>query len=510
MSVTIWQLNNLHARKEMDSAAQDRAQIRDIFYDMDTGWIRSLLLQDLGRYYDNKDISYMKLISLDFFIPAFLDRISNVYDEPPVIKALDAKGKLDKDNKELVKVRELLNEVKYATRFNENQERTILHNTIMVQARYYKELDRIYIQNGFNMGNTKVQPYPGFIEEAAIVAYESYDDMEEKTWIVWDRHNKQVFQAKGDLKYEPVSRQMLCDAKRAVGKNKDFVPPGEIWPWVKYQYRNDPADFWGSGIDSVIELIRAANILLTVAQDDSIQETIRILFMNFDPAGNKGDKGQLKVGLRNPVFKEQTLPGAENKMEAKILTADLYNEEILTLVEKLSDILGSMYNVPSVLKTNMEQDLSGIALRLRKEPILQRWKKDINNYRYSDMELITALVKVNNYHRGAVNKGGTAQLTGKQIDEKVLESLVIDYMEPQIVTDEKEEYELEQSKWKDGTSNPIEWVLREHPDFYGDRDIALAYIEENRKLLKDLGIIAESQGLLGNMRTSKRNAEPDK
>jgi len=504
MAITIWQLNNMYARKEMDATSVARAQIRDIFYDIDTAWIRDLLLQDLKKYFDDKDISYMKLITLDFFVPAFIDRISHVYDEPPIIKALTEKGALDKNNKDLAKIRQLLNETKYATRFNENQERTILHNTILVQARYYKELDRMYIQNGFNIGNTRVHTYPGFIEEAAIIAYETYNQMEEKTWIVWDHYNKTLFEAKGDIKYEPESRSIIADTKRAVGDNKDLVQPGGIWPWVKYQHRADPADYWGSGIDSIIELVRAMNILLTVTQDDSIQETIRILFLNFDPAGNKGDKGQLKVGLRNPVFKEQNLPGKENTLDAKILSADLYNKEILDLIERLADILGSMHNVDSVLKTKLQQDISGIALRLRKEPILQRWSKDINNFRYSDMELITALVRVHNYHRGAENKGEVAQVTDKLIDEKVLDNLVIDYMEPQIITDEKEEYELEQNKWQDGTSNPIEWVLRAHPDFYGDRDTAIKYIEENRKLLKDLGIIAESQGLLGNMRGGKR------
>ena len=50
-----------------------RSTMREFFFNQDNYRIQSTLKSDLLLYIDNADISRMKLITLDFFIPAFLE-----------------------------------------------------------------------------------------------------------------------------------------------------------------------------------------------------------------------------------------------------------------------------------------------------------------------------------------------------------------------------------------------------------------------------------------------------
>jgi len=84
-----------------------------------------------------------------------------------------------------------------------------------------------------------------------------------------------------------------------------------------------------------------------------------------------------------------------------------------------------------------------------------------------DRDLLQTLVDVNNYHREP----------GRQISDGFLERVSVDYQEPRIVTDEKEDYELERAKWEDGTSSPIRYILKKNPEF--NEDEAKEYIRLN-------------------------------
>jgi hypothetical protein len=208
------------------------------------------------------------------------------------------------------------------------------------------------------------------------------------------------------------------------------------------------------------------NLLYTVTGDDAIQETIRLLILNFDPTGAEGENGQLKTGLKHPLFAEGNMPGQDKTLSAQLVEANLYVDSIVQLIDDITDRIANINGISNVIKKEVESDLSGIAIRLKMQPMLDRHRKDQNVMKYPDLELIKTIVSVNNYHR-----------PDKKVDESVLKDLQINYQTPEIIIDEKEELETEKAKWEVGASSPIEYVMRKNPNFTVEE--AEKYIQDN-------------------------------
>lgn len=437
--------------------AQMRATNRDYFIKQDSINIQRILKEDLRKYVDTADISRMRMITLDFFIPAFLDKICNVYDVAPVFKYGEGTNEKDIDL-----FNDLMQEVRLGQVMPDNFLKCRLHNTILTHVKYHEKLNRLYIDNNFHQGNAYVHNYQGFITEPSLIYWEENPSDNKKRFIVWDHENNLHYYFKEEPKYNEKTGE-LEGARYPIGENEDLIGPG-YWPFVVYRYR-DQNEFWGNGMDSIVELVRSINILLTIANDDTIQETIRLLILNFNPTGTEGDRGQMKTGLRHPLFVESAF--GDDGPDAKILSADLYNKDVVELIEKLTDFISKLHNIDNILKTDLQQNLSGISLRLKSEPLLRQWAKDISLLRSNDRDLISKIIEVNNYHRDA----------SQQISEGFIDNLVIDYQEPSIVTDEKEDYELEKVRWEDGTSSPVRYVMKKNPEF--TEEMAKEYILKN-------------------------------
>jgi len=474
---------NLALMKRADLNKQmQMANSRDWFWEQDNHVIRSFLENDLKLYYvDQADITHMKLITLDFFISAFLKKLCNVYDTPPVFK-FEEKVKEESETR----FNKLMNEVDIKQKMAENFEKMRLHNTIMVYVQYAGSIDLMHIQNGFNVGNTYIIEHPEYTLEWDALAYvyisESSQDVQR---IVWDRGTNEHYILLSDKalpKFHKDKKTRRFDGKDyiAIDDNKTLDAPKYdeegTMPWITYRFQDHNRAFWGNGFDSLVELVRVINVLLTVAEDDTIQETIRILMLDFDPIGTLGEGGTTKVGLRHPVFPRGGTVGGEGKPSGQILSADLYNDDIYKLVDKLAGITSNMHSVDSPLKERLTQDLSGIALRLRAEPLMRSWALDINKLRKSDMDLIKTIVLVNNYHRD-----------DNQIDVKMLESLNIDYQQPHVVSDENSDYELERMKWEDGMSSPVQFIMKLDPEIKSEDD-AKETIKKNLEDSKEVGL----------------------
>ena len=57
-----------------------------------------------------------------------------------------------------------------------------------------------------------------------------------------------------------------------------------------------------------------------------------------------------------------------------------------------------------------------------------------------------------------------------------------------MVTDVKEEYELERLKWDDGTSSPLLYVMRKNPEFTEEE--ARDYLKKNLSDFGELNVIS--------------------
>jgi len=289
-------------------------------------------------------------------------------------------------------------------------------------------------------------------------------------WYVWDRENSEHYYLKQEPKFEKDRIAVVNPDKYPINGDPDLAAP-DYFPFVTYRYR-DTGDFWGEGLDELVDIARLINLLYTITADDAIQETIRLLILNFNPLGVEGESGQIKTGLKHPLFPENPMPGENNRPMAQVVSADLYTESVIKLIEDITDRVANIHGIPNIIKKEVESDLSGIAIRLRMQPILDRHRKDQNVMKYADMELLRTIVAVHNYHRK------------EKIDSEVIEGLQINYPAPEIILDEAAEIEIEKQKWESGVSNPLEYVMRKNPNLTVEE--AKAYIQENLKLTKEL------------------------
>ena len=438
-----------------------KAEMLDFFYEQDNHVFQSILVRDLLKYVSGADISRIRMITVDSYVPSFLSKICNVNDNPPSILLSDGKGESFK--KEMESLSDLLSEVRLTQGMSETHEKMRLHNTILNYIRYNKKYDRISLDNNYNVGSSFVVTDQEDSLEPIAVSYEILGADQKPRWVVWDRDMKEHYILKTSSELPEYDYNIgFQGTKTPVGENKDLVMPkySEDYdlPFVTYRYKNHNNMFWGNGMDFLTDLVRSINLLLTICQDDTIQESIRLLILNFNPTGTEDDAhGNLKTGFRHPLYTEGGGIGSENKPEGQILSADLYTDDVLKLIDSLSDIASHLYNIDSPLRARLKENLAGIAIRMRNEPLLRNWSHDINIVKYPDLELIKKIILVNNYHRPE-----------KKINEKLIEYLTIEYAEPTIVTDEKADYELEQLKWADGTSSPVKWLMSKDPNMTED------------------------------------------
>jgi len=438
------------------------ANIRANFLDEDANFIRKCLIQDLAKFVDVADIVHMKLITLDFFIPAFLDRICNVYDNAPIPRFAN-----DTPDEKLTN---LLNEVRFFLTLQDNFTRLRMHGTTIPYVRYNQKLDKLWIDLSLNESNTIVFSHPGHPKEAVVIAYPRVISSTVTHYYIWNKETKEHYYTKKKPEFDADKLDIKAQTKYKVGENQDTKGPG-YWPFIDYHYRLTNNFFWGNGMDSIVELVRAINLLLTVCTDDTITESIRILLLNFDPKGTTGEKGQLKSGVRHPFFKEGGFDSSSNP-DGKILSVNLYNDDVIKLIENLTDIVSNTHSIDNIIKSSVSANLSGIAIKLKTEPLLQRWAKDINVVRYYDNQLLTTLVEVNNYYRK------------EKISTEVMKGLSLDYQQPNMVADEKGDYDLERLKWEDGTSSPVIFMMQKNPEL--NEKSAIDQIKKNLGDTKDL------------------------
>lgn len=472
-------LKTYKARALKAEELKKRAFLRNIFLNTDNYSITQILRNDLLNYLDGYDISRMKLVTLDTFSRSLIERIIQVHKNPLVFRFED--GTNEDEKGAFVK---LMNTVRLNSILAQNDLKLRMHNTFLTAIRYFQDLDKLWLDNSFDASNTTIISYPGMITEPAIVIRE--DAGIDGYWI-WDRIQKLHYYVKGELHIE--NNVVMNDRYEEV--------PLAYWPFITCRYEDLNYGFWQTGYDSIVELNRLFNILYTIISDDSVQETMRLLILNFIPlgAGTSGYDGasssdivgnnapaELKTGMRNPVYGNPFV--GDREPSAEVVSADLYNKEIVELVEKLGEQISSLHGVDNVLKDQLLKDVSSLSLKIKNENSVINWKKDINICRPIDREIIEKIIEVNNLERD------------NKIDTSILNSLTIDYAEPSIAVDDYREFELERLKWEKGVSNPVLFVQKKNPELTEKQ--AEAFIRSNLELIDDLYAISSlSTGSLG-------------
>ena len=466
-------ITTFNLRQNMASNKEDEARAavaRDYFYNQDHGAIKRYLALDLQNTYSLEDIPLLKYITIDFLVSAFLTKLVNLYNEPPVFRFDESVPQKEAD-----KFYDLMDEIEYQSFMQDTGYKTRLHNTILTFIRFNKDLNKVFVGNDYNVGNCEVVTWPGYNYEARIVAYE-YMLGDELVWVVWDKKTKEHYIVK-EFKFD-YNSDSVVGPKLPIPGNEDTKAP-DYWPWQIYRHKKQNEEFWGNGLDAIVELNRVINVLFTVCADDVINETLAVWLYNFNPnnAGNKRTDGRIKVGFRNPLFTESRI-GQGSEPNIQVARADLFVNDIISFVETLMGMISNLHGVDNVLKTQLEQNLSGIAIRLRNEPLLRQWKEDIQIYRRPDLEFIKKVVDVNNYYRDGTRYTYDGQIIEKSyINPKILDKLTIDYQEPTVVTDEKQEFEVLQAKARVGLKSLVSEMQKNNPEM--SETEALEKLKEN-------------------------------
>jgi len=451
------------------------ANIREVFFTRDAVNIARILRKDLASYMSQAKAEKTKLVLMDELIPSFFRKICNVYDVTPIYKWADDEQKDQKDD-----LKAFWKDLGMPVFLQENFEMCRFNNISIPLVKWSEQLKRVHIDGTLHAGNCIVEPFEDFVFQAKKLTY--FRGEEDDRWaFVWN-----LIQMNEDGSAETEHYKYKIEKNGKIPESPKFIPVNDknaatdlsgppYWPVNVYRYSERGATFWGNAMDSLVELVRAINILFTVCNDDSIRQTIRLLIMNFRPEGVDNDEGKLETGMENPNFPESEL--GKSDMKAEILEAKLFNEDIIEFVESLFGIISNTHNIGSLLKQDMMEAMSGIALRLKNEPLLRDWAHDINIIRYPDLQLHKTLVRVHNYH----TKGDKKE---NEFDQALADTVQLDYQEPTLVTDDDEEYTLEQKKWKDGTSSPILWVMAKNPEFTEDE--AKDFLKKNTEDYEEL------------------------
>lgn len=441
----------------------------DYFYNQDHEAIRLFLEQDLVNIYSLEDIRQLKPVTIDFFVSRFLQQRLNVYNTAPIFRPNE---KADDKSKE--RFATLLEELEYRSVLQDTGYKCLLHNTILATVKYNKALDKLFIENDINIGNCEVLTYEGYNYEPAIIAYEMMY-RGEFVWVVWDRENEEHYLTRGEVRFNEIDRQVIVTKeKEKVGENTDITIP-DYWPWAVYRYKKQNAEFWGNGLTALVELNRIANILLTLCNDDAINETIAVWLYNFNPAmaGNKRSDGKISANARNPLWVESGL-GKTGDPKVQIARAPMVINDIIAFIEMLTGIISQMHGIDNIMKAELKENLAGISIRLQNEPLLRQWKEDIYVFQPYDLALAKAAVAVNNEERGKAN----------YINPNIFEGMVVDYQAPSVVSDEQAEWDLIVAKAEWGAASIVEFVQKENPEMSKDevKELIQERLDEHEEL----------------------------
>jgi hypothetical protein len=420
---------------------REQAQYRDAFYEGDNYIIHTILKKDLAKYgISQEKINNTQLYGLDKFIKAFEQKISNVYDTAPLIKLDNGTAK----ENELLG--ELLEDANINNVFNSNLEKIKLHNTIINQI---KRIDtgQIYIDNRLNIGNTFLY---GNDYNWQVLMYETLIE-NELYWYVFDKELKEHYFVISDSDTPP--NIMRRNTKRIDGDiiliDNDITAP-EYNPFVVYRY-DLQNDFWGNGNDALVDLVRLVNVLLTVTGGDNIRETLRVLYSNMNVKGTKNDVNKYETTMGSMLMPaDNTLDRNVKDLKIQVTQATLYNTEVLEFIEAITTQVSMLHNIDNPIKKQLESNLSGIALQLKKEPLMRDWQRDITRMKFYDRQLIDQLIKINNIY----NKGKISE------NKKIL----IDYQTPKMVMDEAGDWDLWKSKITENVATPIDYIMKQNPE----------------------------------------------
>lgn len=453
----VWQYESLKKNSLNENTQKEKAYLREIFFEGDSYSIEKITRWDLQKYMIKQDIADLKTVPL-LFIKPFLQKLCLVYKQAPIFK-FDDKVK----EEEQLKFYKLMDEVNLNPILNNTFLKMRLHNTILTRPIYYEPLDKLTIDNSFNVGNTKVIGFPGMREEMQFIVKKEKlgaKDHYREEYYIWDRLNEWNYKTLDEPVIE--SNVIINDKYMPIEGMFEFDFTETYFPFTKHQYEDQNYGFWGLGLDDLVEINKMVHLLLMVLSDDTLFETMRLLILkNFVPMGNEAKKtpGSLLVGgMRHPLGGVSSREGVEPS--AELISAELYTEDIIKYIDELIDKVSALYGIDNPLSKELSAELPGVSVKLRNLPLIANWQRDIQISKKLDKQLISKIIEVNNFHRDKK----------RNIKPEIVDNLTIDYQVSWPAND-LEEFQLKEMNWKYGIGNPLQEMMRQNPEWSREKCI---------------------------------------
>jgi len=394
------------------------------------------LEEQLAELFSDPD--KMVKVSLNI-VKKVINNLAQVYFSPPA-RTLENATKKDEQT-----YMQILEAAAFDVKMKQAQRLTKLLGTILIRPVWRKDTIALDILTG-NILDVVTGDSPEQLEKVFITDYGNSDKIEDIEYSLWTVETFKRLDYRGHVLEEHPN-------------------PYKILPFLSvFEYPPPGSNCWLSSFESLISIQEAINIKLTDLLYLIQQQSFGVGYLKGAEGG-----GTIKV---NPG----TLVELPENGELGFKSQQAEISQVVDAIDKLIKWAAVSHGLSAATMATDHQAQSGISKAWDNKELSEMRADDVALWRQYERHLFNLIRIVHNTHN-----------PGNKISD--LATLQIDFADPaKTATSAKEQAEVDDLKIAQGVRSPVDILLRDNPDFKGDRDKALAdllTIKEEMKLLTE-------------------------
>lgn len=368
-----------------------------------------------------------------------INNLAQVYFSPPV-RTLENATDRDQETFKLI-----LEQSAFDTRMKQAQRLTKLLGTILIRPVWRNGSISIDCLCG-NILDCECGDSVEILKRVLITDYGNSDKIQDIEYSLWTPDYFQRLNYKGDILEEADN-------------------PYKVLPFLPaFDYPPPASNFWLSNFESLVSIQEAINIKLTDLLYLIQQQSFGVGWIKGAEGGGslKVDPGAL---VELPKDKDAGLGFASQQAEIS---------QVVEAIDKLVKWACVSHGLSAGSMSTDPTEQSGISKFWDSKEISENRSDDLSTWRGLEKQLFALIRIVHNAHN-----------PGKKISDRA--TLQIDFADPaKAATSAKEQAEADDLKIAQGVRSPVDIVLRDNPDFRGDRAKALAFLLTIKEELRAL------------------------
>jgi hypothetical protein len=338
---------------------------------------------------------------------------------------------------------EILEQSAFDVKIKQASKYTKLLNTILLRPVWRNDKLDLDILTG-NLLDVVTGDSPEILEKVLITNYGTSDKIEDVTYSLWTPETWTRLDYRGNV----------IEQEANPYKTLPFLPVFDFSP--------PSSAFWLPGGDDIISLQEAINIKLTDLVYLIQQQSFGVGYIKGSQTGAtlKVDPGSLAE-----IPENGEIGFVSQKAEIR---------QVVEAIDKLVKwcCVSTGLSAGSISTDPTEQ--SGVSKQWDSKELSEMRTDDIALWRSYEKQLFNLIRIVWNTH------------STKKLSESA--TLKIDFADPQPEQSAKEQAQADDLKIAQGVLSPVDVLLRDNPDFQGDREKAMAHLLTIKDELKELGL----------------------